>query len=165
MSSFGLGSSMERTREMRWALRFEMLRVLVVMGLHCLEIPGQVLVMLHLADCIKSYNNRFKQHLANEDSVESKSELDRYLLESYEDLKWKILTSWCGGKWILLDTESFPKLLAMCWLFLSLQLHPSLLLVRGGMFWIRSIVHYLLIQLKPLFVPKISWRMQRKKDQ
>ena len=27
-----------------------------------------------LADCIKGYNNRFKQHLANEDSVESKSE-------------------------------------------------------------------------------------------
>ena len=76
---------------------------------------------------------------------------------------WKILTSWCGGKWILLDIKSFPKLLVMCWLFLSLQLHLSLLLVRGGVFWIRSVVHYLLIQLKPLFVPKIGWRMQRQK--
>ena len=46
---------------------------------------------------------------------------------------WKILTFWCGGKWILLDIEPFPKLPVMCWLFLSLQLHPSLLLVlRGG---------------------------------
>ena len=38
-----------------------------------------------LSDRIKSYNNRFKQHLEDEDSVESKSELDRYLLESSED--------------------------------------------------------------------------------
>ena len=49
-----------------------------------------------LSDCIKSYNNRFKQHLADEDNVESKSKLARYLLESSEDpdvedfdiLKW-----------------------------------------------------------------------------
>ena len=38
-----------------------------------------------LSNCIKSYNNRFKQYLADEDSVESKSELVRYLLESSED--------------------------------------------------------------------------------
>nr|POE98405.1 hypothetical protein CFP56_53152 [Quercus suber] len=38
-----------------------------------------------LSDRIKSYNNRFKQHLADEDSVESKSELDTYLLESSMD--------------------------------------------------------------------------------
>ena len=38
-----------------------------------------------LSDRIKSYNNRFKQHLADKDSVECKSELDRYLLESCED--------------------------------------------------------------------------------
>ena len=38
-----------------------------------------------LSDRIKSYNNRFKQHLADEDSVENKSELDRYFLESSED--------------------------------------------------------------------------------
>ena len=38
-----------------------------------------------LSDRIKSYNNRFKQHLADEDNVESKFELDRYLLESFED--------------------------------------------------------------------------------
>ncbi|XP_075675034.1 zinc finger BED domain-containing protein RICESLEEPER 1-like [Castanea sativa] len=38
-----------------------------------------------LSDHIKSYNNRFKQHLADEDSVKSKFELDRYLLESSED--------------------------------------------------------------------------------
>ena len=36
-------------------------------------------------DRIKSYNNRFKQHLVDEDSVECKFELDRYLLESTED--------------------------------------------------------------------------------
>ena len=38
-----------------------------------------------LSDRIKSYNNRFKQHLADKDSVENKSDLDRYLLESFED--------------------------------------------------------------------------------
>ena len=38
-----------------------------------------------LSNRIKNYNNRFKQHLANENSVESKSELDRYLLESFEE--------------------------------------------------------------------------------
>ena len=37
------------------------------------------------SDRIKSYNNRFKQHLVDEDSVECKFELDRYLLESTED--------------------------------------------------------------------------------
>ena len=39
-----------------------------------------------LSNRIKSYNNKFKQHLADKDSVESKSELDRYLLKSFEDL-------------------------------------------------------------------------------
>ena len=38
-----------------------------------------------LSDRIKSYNNKFKQHLADKDSVESKFELDRYLLKSFED--------------------------------------------------------------------------------
>ena len=38
-----------------------------------------------LSNCIKSYNDRFKQHLVDEDSVEYKSELDRYLLESSKD--------------------------------------------------------------------------------
>ena len=49
------------------------------------------------SDRIKSYNNRFKQHLADEESVESKSELDRYLLESFEDPDvedFDILTWW-----------------------------------------------------------------------
>ena len=39
-----------------------------------------------LSDRIKSYNNKFKQHLADKDSVESKSKLDRYLLKSFKDL-------------------------------------------------------------------------------
>ena len=38
-----------------------------------------------LSNHIKSYNNRFKKHLAGEDIVENKSELDRYLLVSSED--------------------------------------------------------------------------------
>ena len=38
-----------------------------------------------LSNRIRSYNNRCKQHLAGEDSVESKSEWARYLLESFED--------------------------------------------------------------------------------
>ena len=38
-----------------------------------------------LSDRIKSYNTRFKQHLADGESVEYKSELDRYLLESSKD--------------------------------------------------------------------------------
>ena len=38
-----------------------------------------------LSSRIKSYNNMFKQHLMDEDSVECKSKLDRYLLESSED--------------------------------------------------------------------------------
>ena len=55
-----------------------------------------------LSDCIKSYNNRFKQHLTDENSVENKSVLDRYLLESSEDpnvkdfdilMRWKINSS------------------------------------------------------------------------
>ena len=36
-------------------------------------------------DHFKRYNTRFKQHLVDEDSVESKSELDMYLLESSEE--------------------------------------------------------------------------------
>ena len=55
-----------------------------------------------LSDRIKSYNNRFKQHLVDEYNVESKSKLDRYLLESSEDpdmenfdilMWWKINSS------------------------------------------------------------------------
>ena len=54
-----------------------------------------------LSNRIKSYNNRFKQYLANENSVESKYELDRYLLESFEEpdvedfdiLIWKKMNS------------------------------------------------------------------------
>ena len=38
-----------------------------------------------LSNRIKSYNNRFKQQLVDEDGVESKSELDIYLLESSKD--------------------------------------------------------------------------------
>ena len=38
-----------------------------------------------LSDHIKSYNNKFKRHLTDENSVKRKSELDRYLLESSED--------------------------------------------------------------------------------
>ena len=40
---------------------------------------------ISLSNRIKSYNNRLKQLLADEDSVENKFELDRYLLESSED--------------------------------------------------------------------------------
>ena len=36
---------------------------------------------------MKRYNSIHKQHLANEDSVECKSELDRYLLEASVDLE------------------------------------------------------------------------------
>ena len=38
-----------------------------------------------LSNRIKSYNNRFKQQLVDEDGVKSKSELDIYLLESSKD--------------------------------------------------------------------------------
>lgn len=38
-----------------------------------------------LSDRIKSSNDRFKQHLVDEDSVKYKSELDGYLLESSKD--------------------------------------------------------------------------------
>ena len=34
---------------------------------------------------LKRYNIGFMQHLVDEDSVECKSELDRYLWESFED--------------------------------------------------------------------------------
>ena len=61
----------------------------MVVVLHCLGTPGQVLAMIHcliaLEVIIIGLSNRFKQHLADEDNVESKSELDRYLLESSED--------------------------------------------------------------------------------
>ena len=55
-----------------------------------------------LFDRIKSYNNWFKQHLVDKDSMENKYELDRYLLESSEDadvedfdilMWWKMNTS------------------------------------------------------------------------
>ena len=36
---------------------------------------------------MKRYNNIYKQHLANEDSVECKSKLDRYFLEASVDLE------------------------------------------------------------------------------
>lgn len=36
---------------------------------------------------MKRYNTIYKQHLADEDSVECKSELDQYLLEACEDLE------------------------------------------------------------------------------
>ena len=38
-----------------------------------------------LYNCIKSYNNKFKQHLADENNMEKTSKLDRYLLESSEN--------------------------------------------------------------------------------
>ena len=86
-----------------------------------------------LSNRIKSYNNRFKQHLADEDNVENKFELDRYLLESSEDpdvedfdilMWWKINSS----RYRVLFQIARDVLL-----FLSLKLHPSLLLIpRGG---------------------------------
>lgn len=109
-----------------------------------------------LSDHIKSYNNWFKQHLADEDSVESKSELDRYLLESSEDP----------------DVEDFDilmwwKMNSSSYRVISQIAHDVLAILvstvasesafsMGCVFWIRSEVYYLLIQLKPLFVPKIG---------
>ena len=109
-----------------------------------------------LSDRIKSYNNRFKQYLADEDSVESKFELDRYLLESFEDpdvedfdilMWWKMNSSRyrvlsqiaCDVLAIPVSTIAFESAFS-----------------TGGVFCIHFIVHYLLIQLKPLFVPKIG---------
>ena len=120
-----------------------------------------------LSDRIKNYNNRFKQHLVDEDSVESKSKLDRYLLKSFEDLDmedFNILMWWKMNSsryrvifQIARDVLAIP---------ISTVASKSTFSTggEGGVFWIRSIAHYLLIQLKPLFVPKIGWRMQRKED-
>ena len=87
-----------------------------------------------LSDRIKSYNNRFKQHLADEDNVESKFELDTYLLESSEDLDvedFDILMWW------KMNSSRYQVIFHIAYdvlLFLSLQLHPSLLLVWGACF-------------------------------
>ena len=139
------------------------LRVLLVVVLHCLGNPSQVLAMLHCLIVLKVITIGLSNTWQTRTVWKANLSWIGICWNLLRTLKWKILTSWCGGKWILLDSEFFPKLPVMCWLFLSLQLHPSLLLVREGVFWIHSIVHYLLIQLKPLFVPKIGWRMQRKK--
>ncbi|XP_075663256.1 zinc finger BED domain-containing protein RICESLEEPER 1-like [Castanea sativa] len=105
---------------------------------------------------IKSYNNRFKQHLADEDNVESKSELDRYLLESSKDpdvedfdiLKWWKMNS---SRYQVLS-QIARDVLAILVSTVASQSSFSMV----GVFWIISIVHYLLIQLKPLFVPRIG---------
>ena len=110
-----------------------------------------------LADCIKGYNNRFKQHLADEDSVESKSELDKYLLESSEDpnvedfdilMWWKMNSSrYRVMSQIACDVLAIP---------VSTVAFESAFSMEGGVFWIRSVIHYFLIQLEPLFVLKIG---------
>ena len=109
-----------------------------------------------LSDRIKSYNNRFKQHLADEDSVKSRSKLDRYLLESYEDpnvedfdilMWWKMNSS----RYRALSQIACDVLAILIFTVASKSTFS-----KGGVFWIRSAVLYLLIQLKPLFVPRIG---------
>ena len=109
-----------------------------------------------LSDRIKSYNNRFKQHLAYKDSMENKSELDRYLLESSEDHDvedFNILMWWKMNSFryrvlsqIARDVLAIPISTVASEFAFSME----------GMFWILFIVHYLLIQLKPLFVSKMG---------
>ena len=98
-----------------------------------------------LSDRIKSYNDRFKQHLVDEDNVECKSELDRYLLESSKDLDvedfdifmwWK--TNSCRYRII---SQIARDVLAI---LVSIVASESAFSI-GGVFWIRSVVHYLLI--------------------
>ena len=106
-----------------------------------------------LFDCTKSYNNRFKQHLADEDSVERKSELDRYLLESSEDpdvedfdilMWWKMNSSrYRVLSQIACDVLAIPVS----------TIESEFAFSTRGVFWTCS---DLLKQLKPLFVPKIG---------
>ena len=109
-----------------------------------------------LSDRIKSYNNRFKQHLADEDSVENKSELDRYLLKSSEDPN---MEDFDILMWWKMNSSRYRVLFQIACDVLAISVSTvaseSAFSTRG-MFWIRSVVHYLLIQLKPLFVPKIG---------
>ena len=88
--------------------------------------------------------------------MESKSELDRHLLESSEDPDvedFEILMWWKMNSsrhrvisQIARDVLAIP---------VSTIASESGFSMRG-MFWIRSIVYYLLIQLKLLFLPKIG---------
>ena len=88
--------------------------------------------------------------------MENKFELDRYLLESSEDpdvedfdilMWWKMNSSrYRVLSQIACDVLAIPvSTIAFEFAFST-----------GGVFWIRSVVHYLLIQLTPLFVPKIG---------
>ena len=86
--------------------------------------------MLHWLIALKAIIIRFKQHLAHEDSVESKSELDKYLLESSEDpdvedfdilMLWKMNSSRyrvifqiaCDVLTILVSTVAFESTFSM----------------------------------------------------
>ena len=98
-----------------------------------------------LSDHIKSYNDRFKQHLVDEDSVEYKYELDRYLLESSKDADvedFDILMWWKtnSSRYRVLSQIARDVLAIL----VSTVAFESAL-VRGDVFWIRFVVHYLLI--------------------
>ena len=110
---------------------------------------------------IKSYNNRFKQHLADEESVESKFELDRYLLESFEDPDvedFDILMWWKMNSYIYRVFSQIARDVLAIPIFTIAS--ESTFSTWGGGGEERVLdsfqVHYLLIQLKPLFVPKIG---------
>ena len=109
-----------------------------------------------LSDRIKSYNNRFKQHLAGENSVESKSKWARYLLESFEDPNvedFDILMWWKMNYFRYRVLSQIARdVLAIPISTVASEFAFSI----GGVFWIRSVAHYLLIQLNLLFVPRIG---------
>ena len=88
--------------------------------------------------------------------MESKSELDRYLLESFEEpdvedfdilMWWKINSS----RYRVIS-QIAHDVLAIFVSTVAFEFAFSM----GGVFWICSVVYYLLTQLKPLFVPKIG---------
>ena len=88
--------------------------------------------------------------------MESKSKLDRYFLESSEDLDvedFDILMWW------KMNSSRYQVLFQIAHNVLAS--HVSTIASEstfstGDMFWIHSVVHYLLTQLKPLFVLRIG---------
>ena len=130
--------------------------MVVVVVLHCLRTPSQVSVMLHCLTVLKAIiiglSNTWRMRTM-----------------------WNANLSWIGICWNLLRTLMWKIFDILMWWkmnssryrVLSQIAHDVLAIFvstvafesafsSGGVFCIRFVVHYLLIQLKLLFVPRIG---------
>ncbi|XP_030940163.1 zinc finger BED domain-containing protein DAYSLEEPER-like [Quercus lobata] len=94
---------------------------------------------------MKRYNNIYKQHLADEDSVECKFELDRYLLEASVDSEtegFDILD------WLWVNFSRYRILSQVSCNVLTIPVSTVASLAQGITLWILSAAHYLTIRLE-----------------